>query len=118
MSTNEKPVFWASSARLNEPERILRQQGWQMGSRPAASDFNWLFNTIQKDLHAAQVQIYELQEKLVISIETLNKDIIDLKTSTAKIKETAEQALRHTHQKRHRHRRGQFEDPRSREDRE
>lgn len=97
MSSNEKPIFWASSSRLNEPESILKEQGWHKGSRPAASDFNWLFNTMQKDLHAAKMEIKELKEKLEVGITGLNQQVASLKASTAKIKETADHAQRDSH---------------------
>src|SRR4029077_18412717 len=94
MSPNEKPVFWANSIRLNEPERILRENGWQQGSRPAASDFNWLFNEIQKDIHDAKSEIGALKEKLRAEATPLEKKLTERMTSTVEIKRTAEHALK------------------------
>jgi hypothetical protein len=97
MSPNEKPVFWANSIRLNEPEQILKEQGWRHGSRPAASDFNWLFNTIQKDIHAAKLEIEALKEKISEEAAELNKKLAAQSIFATEIKKTADHALEHGH---------------------
>jgi hypothetical protein len=93
MMSNEKPVFWASNTKLNEPEGILKEQGWRKGSRPAASDFNWLFHTMQKDIHGLKVELNELKEKISKDVGNLNEVIAELKTVTNSTKATAQNAL-------------------------
>ena len=100
MSNRDKTVFWASKARLNEPEGILKEHGWQRGSRPAASDFNWLFNSIQKDIHSTKLELKELKEKLVKSVESLEQQTNKLADSLAVANKTASHSLRDAHQNR------------------
>ncbi len=100
MSKNDKAVFWASKAKLNEPEGILKEHGWQRGSRPAASDFNWLFNSIQKDLHTTKLELKELKGKLVKSVESLEQQTNKLADSLAVVTKTADHSLTDAHRNR------------------
>lgn len=100
MSSKDKAVFWASKAKLNEPEGILKEHGWQRGSRPAASDFNWLFNSIQKDLHTTKLELKELKEKLERSVDSLNQQTGKLANSLAIITKTANHSLSDAHRNR------------------
>lgn len=59
MSTNNVKFSWASdeNANLREPIDALKNSGWKSGDIPTASNFNWLLNTIEKDLKGHQSKI-------------------------------------------------------------
>ena len=88
---NDKPSFWANgiNANVKEPHSTLMESGWRYGDIPTASNFNWLFNHIQKDLHHAKVEIAQLKERINVS----EKEILNLKRAASKIKETADSSM-------------------------
>jgi hypothetical protein len=99
---NEKPGFWANgtNANIKEPHSALRETGWRYGDIPTASNFNWLFNQIQKDLYHARIEIKELREtkeKLELSIKVLNDEISGVKSTVTKVKKTADHSLDEIH---------------------
>ena len=56
---------WAfgDKANLKEPLEALKEQGWQYGDAPTASNFNWLFNKISNEL-ADKAQTNYVDEEL------------------------------------------------------
>jgi hypothetical protein len=56
---------WAfgDKANLKEPLEALKEQGWQYGDAPTASNFNWLFNKISNEL-ADKAQTNDVDEEL------------------------------------------------------
>lgn len=68
---------WAHerNANLREPVDTLKEKGWQYADVPTASNFNWLFNQIQKEF------------------ESIKADIKSIKESADNIKNTADSAL-------------------------
>jgi hypothetical protein len=63
---------WAfgDKANLKEPLEALKEQGWQYGDAPTASNFNWLFNKISSEFDE-KVSKNFFEEK----INNLNSDI-------------------------------------------
>jgi len=61
-----KPFKWAHStnANIQEPLEALKEKGWQYADVPTASNFNWLFNDIQRQLESSLIQIKELTSRL------------------------------------------------------
>jgi len=82
---------WAhgQNANIKEPLAGLIEKGWQYADIPTASNFNWLFNELQKELDISKAAVKELKE----SSQKLNADLKKLRESTAVIKNTAESAL-------------------------
>lgn len=68
---------WAHerNANLREPVAALKEKGWQYADVPTASNFNWLFNQIQKEF------------------EGLKRELGSIKESITEIKNTADDAL-------------------------
>lgn len=100
--SNDKPRFWANgnNANIKEPHSALMESGWRYGDIPTASNFNWLFNQIQKDLHAAKAEMKELKEqkeKLESDIKSMHEEIGTFKNSIAKVKKTADHSLDEVH---------------------
>lgn len=93
--SNDKPIFWANgiNANVKEPHSTLMESGWRYGDIPTASNFNWLFNQIQKDLHHAKAEISQLKEKIDTSLKALDKEILSIKGTASKIKETADRSM-------------------------
>jgi hypothetical protein len=79
---------WAhgDNANLKEPIPALKEKGWQYADVPTASNFNWLFNKIQKELEAVNSEFQSLKE-------SINAEIKAIKDNAASIKKTAEAAL-------------------------
>ena len=77
--SEKKPFQWAAdpSANLQEPIEGLKKKGWQFGDVPTASNFNWLFNDIQKDL--------EKHSEKLNSLNQIRNDLAALNTKVSKI---------------------------------
>lgn len=100
--SNDKPSFWANgtNANIKEPHSALRETGWRYGDIPTASNFNWLFNQIQKDLYHARLEIKELKEEkeqLDGNIKALHDEMGVFKSSITKVKKTADHSYEEVH---------------------
>lgn len=79
MSETKKSFQWADDANANvrEPIEDLKKKGWNTLDIPTASNFNWLFNDIQKDLEAHSGKLEEL-DRLRNTLSSLNRDVNSL----------------------------------------
>jgi hypothetical protein len=99
MSNDKKPFLWAqgASANVREPMSSLRESGWHQGDIPLASNFNWLFNNIHKELFDLRSQIDGIQkevqkvkdeaifsEKAMVAQLEVQKEKVDVIAKTAK----------------------------------
>jgi len=71
--SEEKPQFqWAydEDANVKKPIEDLYRKGWQYEDVPTASNFNWVFNRIQKDLESIAEDLGAIK-KLAADIKTV-----------------------------------------------
>lgn len=104
MPENRKtqPFLWASGAgaKKEEPIESLRQNGWRAGDVPAASNFNWLFHSIQKEMLDLKNQISEFKGQMetlkagtaAFEVKT-NAELLAQKENASIINEKAKKAL-------------------------
>lgn len=93
-----EPFLWASgaSAKKEEPIESLRQNGWRAGDVPAASNFNWLFHNIQKQMVELnnqvtdfKVQFEKLKTDIAGSEAKVNGELAEQKEAASKIQKRA-----------------------------
>jgi hypothetical protein len=86
---NDFKWAYGNNANLKEPIATLKEKGWQYADIPTASNFNWIFNQIEKDLRAISGDIATFKE-------SINAELTALKQDVASIKKTAQSALEKT----------------------
>ena len=93
---------WAygQEANIKEPIASLKEKGWQYADVPTASNFNWIFNELQKELQASKAAFAELNTSLDnLSLDfknikdKLTSELKGIKDNATAIKNTANQAL-------------------------
>jgi hypothetical protein len=80
---------WAygQNANVREPITNLKEKGWQYADVPTASNFNWSFNQVQKELEKVSHDLAGLKETISIEIKAI-------KESATAIKKTADDAMK------------------------
>lgn len=86
---------WAygSDANVKEPFEGLKENGWQEGDVPTASNFNWLFQEIGEDIQAKAIyleqkltelraQLFELGQKHQQLTDALNTAVANSNQNT------------------------------------
>ena len=65
MNEAARPFKWAYSpdANVKEPMDSLVQNGWQYGDVPTASNFNWLFFQIHKELKTISENLTRIKKE-------------------------------------------------------
>jgi hypothetical protein len=74
----------APQANVKEPIEALKENGWQAGDVPTASNFNWLFYEIGYDLQQKTVLLDQVRDQLNV-LTTL---ITEIKQRSEQITET------------------------------
>lgn len=87
----ENAFVWAqgNAANIQEPEESLKQKGWTAGSKPAASNFNWMFKTITENVAILNKDISLLQNSLNELKNYLDNELVSVKTHVDLIGTTA-----------------------------
>lgn len=102
MSEKHQPFLWASGtgAKKEEPIESLRQNGWRAGDVPAASNFNWLFHNIQKEMYDLKNQISEVKNQLetiktdfMVAEAKINAELLTQKENAVTTNDIARKAL-------------------------
>jgi hypothetical protein len=85
---------WAygQNANLREPITGLKEKGWNYADVPTASNFNWLFNQIEKDLKAISGELAAFKEAINTELETIKDDVVSIRRTA---KEAFDNTVRH-----------------------
>jgi hypothetical protein len=86
---------WAhhQEANIKEPIASLKEQGWQYGDIPTASNFNWLFHEIGEGLKAQEESLTEHRDKIASQISQAESAIVDNKEALAELKKLLDDRL-------------------------
>jgi hypothetical protein len=94
---NDFKWAYGREANVKEPITALKEKGWQYADVPTASNFNWLFNKIQKELDAVNSVLFEFKESVNAELKTIkdniNAELKNIKDAAVAIKTTANDAL-------------------------
>ena len=95
---NDFKWAYGRDAHLKEPTATLKEKGWQYADIPTASNVNWLFNTVQKEMESINSTLRGLKESVYNELNAMKQnveaEVKTIKERATAIKTTADSALR------------------------
>lgn len=97
---------WAFGVKANvkEPLPALQENGWQYADIPTASNFNWLFNGLQKEIESFKIafagfktNLDNLNSELKGIKDRLASEIKNIRVNVTDAQNCADQALKECH---------------------